>query len=122
MTAERPLASVRERFLEFEPRGGAFVVVPGRGGSWLRSLVPGLWGSSPRIVAVVPDAVVLLAASSGFIDVKRELWRGTPQQVRVRRYFAARVLRLRFPGPLFGRRVQVDGREACGMVLAALRP
>lgn len=92
------------------------VVVIGRGGSWLRSLIPGLWSSSQRILAVGKGEVILLAAGHGYKTIKRQLWRGPHAEVRLRSYLDGRAVRLRMPN---GRRVQIDGRHECQRVLDA---
>lgn len=95
-----------------------YKVVTGTGGSWLRNLLPGLWASGPRILAVGKGETILLSTTLVYRKVKRQLWRGPTGHVRLRSFFGGRVLRLRMPNR---RRVQVDGKDDCRAILEAWR-
>lgn len=97
-----------------------YVVIPGRGGSWLRSFVPGLWPSCPRLVGIGTEEVVLVASRTNFTQVKRVLWRGSKELVSARSYLGSRVVRLAFGNHLIRRHVQIDGKENCRKAMKAL--
>jgi hypothetical protein len=98
--------------------GSRLVAVPGRGGSWLRSLLPGLWGATPRVLVIGEHDAALFLATTGFRSIKRELWRGAKTDLEIRRLLGDRVLRVRLTGTR--RRLQVDGKADVRKVLQAV--
>jgi hypothetical protein len=97
------------------------IAVSATAGPLIRLLLPGLWGSKPRVVGVYKQELIIVATTMNYRRIKRVTWLGPRSEVSAQELVFGTLVRLLLPVRDSYRKqsVLVHGRSDCQAVMRA---